>query len=77
MMGGVIYNAYLSVKYNIEIKGIASAEIKIANNFYKLSKKYPGKLIEPPFIVESDTMEGKITGKYRKHDVRKLKQEQN
>ncbi len=73
MMGGVIYNAYLSVKYNIEIKGIASAEIKIAKNFFELSKKYPGKLIEPPFIVESDTIEGKITGKFRKHDVRKLK----
>jgi len=73
ILGGVIYNAYLSVKYNIEIKGIASAEIKIAKDFYKLSKKYPGKLIEPPFIVESDTMEGKIKGKYRKLDVRKLK----
>ncbi|MCK5051911.1 MAG: phosphoglycerate kinase [Candidatus Cloacimonetes bacterium] len=73
MMGGVIYNAYLSVKYNIEIKGIAAQEIKIAKEFYELSKKYPGKLIEPPFIVESDTLKGKIKGKYRKHDVRKLK----
>jgi len=73
MMGGVIYNAYLSVKYNVEIKGIASAEIKIAKDFYELSKKYPGKLIEPPFIVESDTLDGKIKGKFRKLDVRKLK----
>jgi phosphoglycerate kinase len=73
MMGGVIYNAYLSVKHNIEIKGIAPQEIKIAKEFYELSKKYPGKMIEPPFIVESDTLEGKIAGKYRTHDVRKLK----
>jgi len=73
MLGGVIYNAYLSVKHNIEIKGIAPQEIKIAKEFYELSKKYPGKMIEPPFIVESDTLEGKIEGQYRMHDVRKLK----
>lgn len=73
MLGGVIYNAYLGVKHNIEIKGISPAEIKIAKEFYKLSKKYPGKLIEPPYIVESDTLTGKYKGKYRIHDVRKLK----
>lgn len=73
MMGGVIYNAFLSVKYDLEIKGIAAEEIKIAREFYELSKKYPGKLIEPPFIVESNTMEGKIEGEFRKLDVRKLK----
>ena len=73
MLGGVIYNAYLSVKYDLEIKGIATPEIKIAKEFFELSKKYPGKLIEPPFIVESDTLEGKVEGKYRIHDVRKLK----
>lgn len=72
MMGGVIYNAYLCVKYNIEIKGVAAEEIKIAQEFYELSQKYPGKLVEPPFIVESDILEGKIEGKYRIHDVRKL-----
>jgi len=73
MLGGVIYNAYLSVKYNIEIKGIASTEIKIAKDFYELSKKYPGKLIEPPFIVESNTLDGKIKGEFRKLNVKKLK----
>ncbi len=73
MMGGVIYNAFLSVKYDLEIMGIAAEEIKIAREFYELSKKYPGKLIEPPFIVESNTMEGKIEGEFRKLDVRKLK----
>ena len=73
ILGGVIYNAYLGVKHDIEIKGVASAEIKIAKEFYKLSQKYPGKLVEPPFIVESDTLEGKIKGKYRIHDVRTLK----
>jgi phosphoglycerate kinase len=73
MMGGVIYNAYLCVKHNIEIKGIAAEELKIAAEFYKLSLKYPGKLVEPPFIVESDTLEGKREGQFRMRDVTKLK----
>ncbi|MFH2003058.1 MAG: phosphoglycerate kinase [Planctomycetota bacterium] len=72
MLGGILYNAYLCVKYDIKIKGIDEDDIIIAREFLELSRKYPGKIIEPPFIVESDTMEGKIEGKYRIHDVRQL-----
>jgi len=75
MMGGLIYNAYLSVKYGIQIKGIDEEELEIAHDFLKIAEKYPDKLIEPPFIVESDTLDGRIEGKYRIHDVRKLKPE--
>lgn len=75
MMGGLIYNAYLSVKYSIQIKGIDEEELEIAHDFLKIAEKYPDKLIEPPFIVESDTLDGRIEGKYRIHDVRKLKPE--
>ncbi|MFH1998251.1 MAG: phosphoglycerate kinase [Planctomycetota bacterium] len=73
MLGGLLYNAYLCVKYDIKIKGIDEEEIIIANEFLELSGKYPDQIIEPPFIFESDTMEGKVEGKYRTHDVRKLK----
>ena len=75
MMGGLIYNAYLSVKYGIQIKGIDEEELEIAHDFLKIAERYPDKLIEPQFIVESDILDGKIEGKYRVHDVRKLKQE--
>ena len=75
MMGGVIYNAYLSVKYGIQIKGIDEEEVEIARDFLKIAERYPDELIEPPFIVESDTLDGRIEGKYRIHDVRKLKPE--
>lgn len=75
IIGGVIYNAYLSVKYGIKIKGIDEEELGIAHDFLKITEKYPDKLIEPPFIVESDTLDGRIEGKYRIHDVRKLKPE--
>lgn len=72
MLGGIVYNAYLCVKYGIKIKGIDEEEILIARQFLELARKYPDQIIEPPFIVESDTMEGKIEGQYRVHDVRKL-----
>ena len=72
MLGGVIYNAYLCVKYGLKIKGINDEEVSIAREFMEHAKRHPEEIIEPPFIVESDTLEGKVEGKYRVHDVRKL-----
>ena len=73
MMGGVIYNAYLCAKYGIAIKGIDEEELEIAHEFLKIARDYNHKLIEPPLIVESDTLEGKVEGKCRIRDVRTLK----
>jgi phosphoglycerate kinase len=73
ILGGVIYNAYLAAKYGISIKGVDDADIKLAGEFVEYSKKYPGKILELPFIIESDTIDGKIEGKYRTHDIRNLK----
>lgn len=73
VMGGVIYNAYLCAKYDIKIKGVDETDIKLAKEFYEYSKKYSGKIVELPVIIESDTMEGKVDGQYRKVDIRNLK----
>jgi phosphoglycerate kinase len=73
ILGGVIYNAYLCAKYGFEIKGIEADDMEHARTFVEFEKQYPGKLIELPFIVESDTMDGKLDGQYRTHDIRKLK----
>jgi len=75
IIGGIVYNAYLSVKYGIHIKGVDEEQLEMAHNFLEITKRYPNKLIEPPFVVESDTLDGKVEGKYRIHDVRKLKPE--
>lgn len=73
VLGGVIYNAYLCAKYGIEIKGISENDLVHARKFAKFSEQYPGKLVELPFIIESDTMEGKFEGKNRIHNIRELK----
>ena len=74
-LGGVIYNAYLCAKYDIRIEGVSDDDIKVAGEFIDYSKKknYEDKILELPYIIESDTMEGKVEGQYRGHDVRGLK----
>ena len=73
VLGGVIYNAYLCAKYNISIKGIEQEDLEHAKKFVEYSFQFPGKLIELPFILESDTMDGKFENQNRVHDIRKLK----
>ncbi len=72
VLGGVIYNAYLCAKYGIQIEGISNEDMAHAKSFVDFVKQYPKKLIELPYIVESDVLEGKMEGKYRTHDIRKL-----
>lgn len=69
ILGGVIYNAYLCAKYGIDIQGIENDDIEHAKAFVEYANQFPGKLIELPYIVESDTLEGKIPGKYRTHHI--------
>ncbi len=73
VLGGVIYNAFLCAKYGFVIEGIEEEDIEHARNFVEYSKQFPGKLIELPYIVESDTMDGKIPGQFRTHNIHDLK----
>lgn len=73
VLGGVIYNAYLCAKYGIEIKGIEAEDMEHAKVFVNFAKKFPDKLVELPYIIESDTMEGRIEGRFRTIDIRTLK----
>ena len=73
VLGGVIYNAYLCAKYDIKIKGIEADDLEHARKFVEYTQGFPGKLIELPYIVESDTMEGKIDGKNRIHHIKEIK----
>ena len=72
VLGGVIYNAYLSAKYNIKIKGVEADDLEHAKNFVKFSEKYPGRIVELPFIIESDVAAAREEGKFRKVDIREL-----
>jgi phosphoglycerate kinase len=64
ILGGVLYNAYLCSKYNVRIAGVSENDVAEAKKLVERDKATK-KIFELPFIVESDTLEGKIEGKYR------------
>ncbi len=72
IMGGVMYNAYIAAKYGFSIAGLEEDDLAAARRFAEEAAKYPGKVVELPYIIESDTFEGKVEGKYRTHDIRKI-----
>ena len=76
VLGGVIYNAYLCAKYGIHIQGIGDDDMEHAAKFVAFAEKFKNKMVELPFIVESDTLEGRIEGKYRTHAIKDLKKGQ-
>ncbi|MCQ2298778.1 MAG: phosphoglycerate kinase [Bacteroidales bacterium] len=73
ILGGVIYNAYLCAKYGISIKGVGEDDVALASQFVKFAEQYPNKIIELPYIKESDVFGERIEGKFRTHDIRELK----
>ncbi len=73
VLGGVIYNAYISARYDVHIKGVEEEDLQMAREFVEFARKHDGKLIELPYIVESDTLEGKKKGKYRVRHIHDLK----
>ncbi len=72
VLGGVIYNAYLCAKYKIKIKGIDDEEIALAQQFVTYAEQYPNKLIELPYIIESEELNSKEEGKYHIHNIYNL-----
>ncbi|MEN6445346.1 MAG: phosphoglycerate kinase [Candidatus Cloacimonas sp.] len=70
ILGGVLYNAYLCCKYNIQIEGVTPEDIKSAGQFLSESKDYLAKIVELPIIVENEGME--IRQNTAKHNVQLL-----
>ncbi|MBW2560723.1 MAG: phosphoglycerate kinase, partial [Deltaproteobacteria bacterium] len=72
ILGGVIYNTYLCAKYGVSIQGVPPKDIEAAAGLVKMDASN-GKILELPYVYESDTMEGKIEGHFKVRDVRQLK----
>jgi phosphoglycerate kinase len=64
ILGGIIYNTYLCAKYGVSINGIEAEDVEAAKNLVEMDKKHH-KILELPYMYESDTMKGKIEGEYR------------
>ena len=64
ILGGVMYNTFLSAKLGIDIAGVSEEDRMLAMELVELDKKQ-NKILEMPYQVEADTMEGKTEGEYR------------
>jgi phosphoglycerate kinase len=73
ILGGVIYNTFLCAKYGISIEGVPEKDIILAKDLVEKDRTNK-KIIEMPFIVESDTLEGRIEGKYRTVSIKDFKE---
>ncbi|MBI3592015.1 MAG: phosphoglycerate kinase [Nitrospirae bacterium] len=73
ILGGVIYNAFLCAKYGITMEGVSDKDIEAAKDLVEKDRKNR-KIIELPYVVESDTIEGRMEGKYRTLSVRDFRQ---
>jgi phosphoglycerate kinase len=69
ILGGVIYNTYLCAKYHVRIQGVLEEDIRLAGELVEKDKRQK-KIVELPYIVESDIPDGRIAGRYRTISVR-------
>jgi phosphoglycerate kinase len=73
ILGGVIYNTFLCAKYGVGIEGVSEKDVSLAKELVEKDRNNR-KIVEMPFIVESDTTEGKIEGKYRTVSTKDFKE---
>ena len=64
ILGGLMYNTFLSAKYGVKIAGVSKEDRALAMELVELDRK-ESKILELPYLVESDTTEGKSEGQYR------------
>lgn len=76
ILGGVIYNTFLCAKYGINIEGIPEKDIIAAKDLVEKDKTNK-KIIELPYIVESEIMDAKIEDKYRTISIKDFKEGKN
>jgi phosphoglycerate kinase len=58
ILGGVIYNAYLSAKYGVKIKGVDEEDVELARKYLVNAEEVRDKLLELPTLVESKEVDG-------------------
>ncbi|HOG31166.1 MAG TPA: phosphoglycerate kinase [Candidatus Syntrophosphaera sp.] len=71
VLGGVLYNAYLAVKYQIGIKGLEPSDLEMAEKFLQEAGPLKDRIVEPPYIIESDSFENAES--WRVHKISDLK----
>jgi len=72
LLGGVIYNTFLCAKYDVRVAGVDEADIEAARELLHQDRKNR-KIVELPFVIESDTLEERSEGKFRTRNTKNFK----
>jgi len=73
ILGGLMYNTFLSAKYGVRMEGVSEEDRELARELVEMDRK-ENKIVEMPYLVESDTMEGKFEGRVSSIDVHDFKE---
>ena len=73
ILGGLMYNTFLSAKYGVDIAGVSDEDRSLAMELVELDRE-KNKILEMPYLVESESTEERIEGQYRSIRVDHLKQ---
>jgi phosphoglycerate kinase len=72
VLGGVIYNTYLSAKYDVRIKGVTDEDRELARELVK-KDRHKKKIVELAYLIESDIPDNRTEGTYRTISLRDFK----
>lgn len=69
ILGGVIYNTFLCAKYGVRVQGVTEEDIALARDLVERDRTL-GKIVELPFVVESDAPNARREGGFRTISIR-------
>ncbi len=73
ILGGLMYNTFLSAKYGARINGVSVEDRALAMELVEMDRKQ-NKIVEMDYLVESDSMENKVEGQFRTIALNALKE---
>jgi phosphoglycerate kinase len=73
ILGGLMYNTFLSAKYGVTINGVLEEDKGLAKELVELDR-VKGKILEMPWLVESDSAENRTDSGDRRVETARLKE---
>ena len=73
ILGGLMYNTFLCAKYGINITGVSDEDCRLASELVEQDREL-GKIIEMPYLVETDNIGPKAKKTFRTRSLEKLKE---
>jgi phosphoglycerate kinase len=71
ILGGLMYNTFLAAKYGVQIAGVTDEDRALAGELVNIDRDGK-KIVELPYLVESESMDQRVMGKYRTIGIQDL-----